>query len=812
MAKVRDAMRTHLGAPSAVIGLLVLAHTSVATASQTAVDSGAGAQRALVDRYCVSCHNPRNQANAGRLDLTAVDFSEPGQHVEIFEKVVAKLRAGLMPPPGRRRPDPADRSKLIAYLETELDRVAEAAPNPGRTEPFHRLNRAEYRNAVRDLLGLDLDLTSFLPSDDPSFGFDNIAGVLKISQSRLEQYLAVARKISRAAIGSSLPVPALYEYRVADTLNQYDRLEGLPFGTRGGLLARHYFPQDGEYELSIELLCRVGGECDGSVGFPDEHRLLLLVDGELVESFTLEPRRGNDRRPPAERIWRVRLPVEAGSHDIAATFEKLPSIHEIDSAYQRFLRPYYLNGVIGAPGQTTYQPFVDAVMVVGPFDATGPGHTPSRQRIFVCDPQPGQELSCAKTIIRTLARRAYRRPVTDEELEPLLGVYRGNGQRGFENGIEAALQALLVSPEFLYRVERDPSSLPPGTNYRITDLELASRLSFFLWSSIPDEPLLAAAERGELKNPAVLEQHARRMLEDPRADALIENFTGQWLLLRNLDAHRPDLPLFPNFDDSLRAAARRETELLFGTILRENRPVLELLTADYTFLNERLARHYGVPQIYGSEFRRVSMPDERRRGLLGHASILTVTSRPNRTSPVLRGKWILENILGTPPPDPPANVPPLEENDDSNVSRLGVRERMARHRANPVCAACHSMIDPPGFALENFDAVGKWRTRDDALKPIDASGALPDGTKFDGLDAFREALLKEPEVFATTVTRKLMIYGLGRGLEAYDMPEVRRVVRDARPGGLATSELVLGIIKSVPFQMRRTPGVSQVSQ
>ena len=811
MVQVRDAVRTHLGALSAVIGLLVLAHTSVATASQTAVDSGAAAQRALVDRYCVSCHNPGNQANAGRLDLTAVDFSEPGQHVQIFEKVVAKLRAGLMPPPGRRRPDPADRSKLIEYLETELDRVAEAAPNPGRTEPFHRLNRAEYRNAVRDLLGLDLDLTSLLPSDDPSFGFDNIAGVLKISQSRLEQYLAVARKISRAAIGGSLPVPALYEYRVAETLNQYDRLEGLPFGTRGGLLARHYFPQDGEYELSIELLCRVGGECDGSVGFPDEHRLLLLVDGELVESFTLEPRRGDDRRPPAERIWRVRLPVEAGSHDIAATFEKLPSIHEIDSAYQRFLRPYYLNGVIGGPEQTTYQPFVDAVMVVGPFDATGPGYTPSRQRIFVCDPQPGQELSCAKTIIRTLARRAYRRPVTDEELEPLLRVYRENGQRGFENGIEAALQTLLVSPEFLYRVERDPSGLPPGANYRITDLELASRLSFFLWSSIPDEPLLAAAERGELKNPAVLEQHARRMLEDPRADALVENFTGQWLLLRNLDAQRPDLPLFPNFDDSLRAAARRETELLFGANLRENRPVLELLTADYTFLNERLARHYGVPRIYGSEFRRVSMPDERRRGLLGHASILTVTSRPNRTSPVLRGKWILENVLGTPPPDPPANVPPLEENDDSNVSRLGVRERMARHRANPVCAACHSMIDPLGFALENFDAVGKWRTRDDALKPIDASGALPDGTKFDGLDVFREALLKEPEVFATTVTRKLMIYGLGRGLEAYDMPEVRRVVRDARPGGLATSELVLGIIKSVPFQMRRTPGVSQVS-
>ena len=795
-------MRTYLGAYGAVVGLLVLAWTGSLTA-QTSVDGDATAQRALVDRYCVSCHNPRNLANAGRLDLTGVDFSEPAQHVDVFEKVVTKMRAGLMPPAGQRRPDPADRSKLISYLETELDRIADAAPNPGRTEPFHRLNRAEYRNVVRDLLDLDLDLTAFLPSDDASYGFDNIAGVLRISASRLDQYLTAARKIGRAAIGSPVAAAAAYEYRVPETANQYVRIDGLPFGTRGGMLVHHHFAEDGEYELRIELLCRVGGECDGSVGFPDEHRLVVLINGAPVEIFTLEPRR--DNRPVTERTWRVRLPIKAGSHRIGAVFEKLPSIHEIDSAYERFDRPFYITGFIATPPQTIYQPFLDSITIVGPFDATGPGDTRSRRRIFVCEPRPGDEVSCAKTIVRTLARRAYRRDVTDKDIEPLMASYAAEAARGgFEPGIEAALRLLLVSPEFLYRIERDPPGTPPGATYAISDIELASRLSFFLWSSIPDEPLLAAAERGQLRAPHVLDQQVRRMLADPRSDALIRNFTGQWLLLRNLDAHRPDLALFPNFDDALRQAARRETELLFGTVLREQRPVIELLTADYTFVNERLARHYGIPRVYGSGSQRITIPDEHRRGILGHASILTVTSRPNRTSPVIRGRWILENVLGTPAPDPPADVPALPEEERGAKATLGtMRDRMIAHRKNPVCAGCHAILDPAGLALENFNAIGKWRDLDESGSRVDASGSMPDGSKFADLNSFQAVLLKDPDIFATTVTKKLMTYALGRGLEPYDMPAVRTVVRDARPHGTRLADLVAGIVRSVPFTARR---------
>ena len=769
----------------------------------------AAAHRAVLQRYCVPCHNERNQANAGRLALDSAELSIVGEHADVWEKVVAKLRAGLMPPARRPRPEPAERAALVEFVEAELDRHAAAALNPGRTEVFHRLNRAEYQNAVRDLLGLELDVTPLLPADDASYGFDNSAGVLKISQSRVEQYLTVARRISRAAIGSSLAAPEAYEYRVAETTQQYERVEGLPFGTRGGMLVRHHFPQDGEYEFQIDLLCRVGGECDGSVGFRDAHRLLVLVDGSPVTEFRLEPRL--ELRPEPERTWRIRVPVKAGPHAIGATFAKLSSIREVDSSYQRFLRPYYRNGVVGQPHQTIYQPFLDVVRIVGPFSGAGAGQTPTRQKIFTCSPQRNSEWeSCARTIMRTLARRAYRRPATEADVELLMAVYRqAADEGGFEDGVEAALQALLVSPHFLYRVERDPPGAAAGTNYRIADLELASRLSFFLWSSIPDDKLLEAAERGRLADPAVLDQHVRRMLGDRRADALVENFAGQWLLLRNLDAHRPDLPLFPNFDDSLRHAMQRETELFFGSVLREDRSVVELLTADYTFVNERLARHYGIPGIYGNAFRRVALADEHRRGLLGHASVLTVTSRPNRTSPVLRGKWILENVLGAPAPEPPPDVPALQENDASVQNRLGVRERLAKHRASPVCAGCHAMLDPPGFTLENFDAVGRWRTRDEASAPIDASGVLPDGTAFDGLSEFRATLVKDPELFATSVTRKLMTYALGRGLKPYDMPAIRRIVREAGPGGLELSALVSGIVQSVPFQMRRAAEVSQ---
>ena len=782
---------------------------SVAAQAQPTGGDAAAAHYAVLQRYCVPCHNERNKANAGGMALDSADLTRVGEHAELWEQVVVKLRAGLMPPARRPRPESAVRTALVGFLESELDRQAAEDPNPGRTEAFHRLNRAEYRNAVRDLLGLEIDVTPLLPADDASYGFDNIAGVLRISQSRVEQYLTVARRISRAAIGISRAGPQVREFRVAETTRQYDRAEGLPFGTRGGMLVRHHFPQDGEYEFEIDLLCRIGGECDGSVGFADEHRLLVLVDSRTVAEFRLEPRM--ELRPPEERVWRARVPLAAGAHDIGVTFAKLPSIREIDSAYQRFLRPYFLNGVIGHAHETIYQPFLDAFRIVGPFAAAGPGETPTRQRIFSCHPrQSADGESCARTIMRTLARRAYRRPVTRDDMALLMAVYdQDAAEGGFEAGIEAALQALLVSPDFLYRVAHDPPGLPAGASYRIPALELASRLSFFLWSSIPDDALLESAERGELNDPTELDRQVRRMLADPRAAALVENFAGQWLLLRNLAAHRPDLPLFPNFDDSLRQAMRRETELFFGSVLREDRGVAELLTADYTFVNERLARHYGIPRVYGNAFRRVQLADENRRGLLGHASILTVTSRPNRTSPVLRGKWILENVLGAPPPEPPPDVPALDENDASMQNRLGVRERLARHRENAVCAGCHAMIDPPGFALENFDAVGQWRERDEAAAPIDASGALPDGTKFDGIGELRATLVQNPDAFATTVTRKLMTYALGRGIEPYDMPAIRGVVREARPGGFKLSALVAGIVRSVPFQMRRTAGVSQ---
>ncbi len=781
------------------------------SATRPVVPAPGPTHRAMLDTYCVTCHNERNKGNAGRLALDSVDITAVAEHPEIWEKVIAKLRAGLMPPSGRPRPEAAQVAAFIGSLEGTLDQQGRANPNPGRTDAFHRLNRAEYRNAVRDLLSLELDVTAMLPADDASYGFDNIAGVLKISQSRLEQYLATARRVSRAAIGSPLPVPAMVEFRMPETTNQYLRADGLPFGTRGGMRIRHEFPREGEYEFRIELLCRLGGECDGSTGFMDTHHLEVLVDGERVKSFPLEPRK--DPRPAGERTWKVRMPLRAGPHDIGVTFAKLPGIKEIDSAYDRFQRPYFLNGVIGQPHNTIYQPFLDMVTIVGPLgDTSTAGKTPSRARVFSCYPRTkAEEPVCAATILGRLARHAYRRPVTAEDTAPLVAVFKaGAAQGGFETGVEAALQRLLVSPEFLFRVERDPSGAAPNATYAISGLELASRLSFFLWSSIPDQTLIQLGATGQLRQPLVLEQQVRRMLKDPKSSALVDNFAGQWLMLRNLQAQRPDLPLFPNFDDSLREAARRETELLFNSILREEKSVIELLTADYTFVNERLARHYGIPKIYGAEFRKVSLPDSHRRGLLGHASILTVTSRPNRTSPVLRGKWILENILGTPAPDPPANVPPLQEEQDGNHGTVPtVRERIAKHRANPVCAGCHSMLDPPGFALENFDAVGQWRTRDESFTPIDASGSLPDGSKFDGLDTFRTMLLRNPDIFASTVTRKLMTYALGRGVDPADMPAIRRIVADARPQNLKLSALVVGVVRSVPFQMRRTAGAEK---
>ena len=770
-----------------------------------AAQASAASARALLDRYCVTCHNDAQRRRGSiPISLQTVDMADVGANASVWENVVRKLRAGMMPPAGRPRPDRTAHDGLVSWLEAELDRAAAAHPNPGRTETFHRLNRTEYRNVIRDLLALDVDVAALLPADDASYGFDNIAGVLRLNESLMERYLAAAARISRAAVGRPLPAPTAREFRVSEERRQYGRVEGLPFGTRGGTLITYNFPQEGEYVIDVDLLCRIAGECDGSAGFADRHELEVTLDGERVALFTLEPHEGIDVEPQA---LQVRVAVEAGPREVGVAFLKLPSAVEVESLRQRFFRPYYLNGNSMQQRWSIYQPFVDRVTISGPFNPGTVGETPSRARIFTCTPAGGvDETACAREILAALARRAFRRPVGPDDIERLMAFFEaGRGEGSFDTGIETALGRILTSPEFLFRIEVDPSDAAPDTGYRISDLELASRLSFFLWSSIPDDALLDAAGRGALRNPALLERQVRRMLADPRSRALVDNFAGQWLQLRNLDAVFPAVPLFPDFDDSLRQAFRRETELFVESILREDRGALELLTADYTFLNERLALHYGIAGVRGSHFRRVSLRDTGRRGLLGHGSILTVTSRPNRTSPVLRGKWILENILGTPPPAPPPNVPPLPGDEGGAAARAQtMRERMAAHRENPVCAGCHAMIDPPGFALENFDAVGRWREVDTSFAPLDASGELPDGSGFAGLEEFRALLLARPEQFVTTITEKLLTYALGRGLEPYDMPGVRRIVRAAAAEEFRLSALVEGIIHHEAFLMRRT--------
>ena len=772
----------------------------------SSLPAAASPQRAMLDRYCVTCHSDIQEKLPS---LQTVDTSNVAADAEIFEKVVRKLRAGLMPPAGRPRPDRSTLDSFTSWLETNLDRAAAARLNPGRTEPLHRLNRAEYQNVVRDLVALEVDVTSLLPSDDASYGFDNMASVLQVNQSLMESYLSAARVISRAAIGSAVPTPTAEEFPVPVDFPQDQHVAGLPFGTRGGTLIRHNFPLDAQYVIKVDLACGppVGdplGKCDAGAGFADLHQLEITVDGERVELFTLEPR--NEIK--ADAVWQVRIPVKAGPREIGVAFLKLPSVDEVDGLRPRFMKPYYQNNNGLSRLQAIYQPAVAGVTITGPIDGTGATDTPSRHRIFVCRPtNAAQETGCAKTIVSTLARRAYRRPVTDADLQGLFTFYNaGRSEGGFEAGIERALRALLVSPEFLFRAESDPAGIAPNTNYRLSDLELASRLSFFLWSSIPDDELLDVAQRGRLKEPAVFERQVRRMVADPRSEALVSNFLGQWLQLRNLERKRPAEALFPNFDGSLRQAFRRETELLFQDLLRQDRPILELLTANYTFVNERLALHYGIPNVRGSHFRRVTFgADNQRRGLLGHGSVLLVTSHAIRTSPVLRGKWILQNILGVQPPAPPAVVPPFNEAQGGAKTGLSVRDRMIEHRRNPVCAACHAMIDPAGFALENFDAVGRWRTHDEFYNPIEPSGALPDGTEFDGLTQFREALVSRPERFVTTITERLLTYALGRGLEYYDAPAVRRIMREAAGENYRLSALILGIAKSPPFQMRRSP-------
>ena len=777
---------------------LIAAAAAVPAAGEQAPSAQVDGQ-ALVDRYCVTCHNDRLET--GGFSFETLDVAAVAAHPEAWEKVVRKLRAGAMPPRPRPRPDQETYDGFRAWLEGELDAAAAANPNPGRTETFHRLSRTEYRNAVRDLLALDVDVQELLPADDTSYGFDNIAGVLGVSPTLMERYLSAGRKISRLAVASPVPSPTAETFRIASDLGQDRRMEGLPFGTRGGTVINYNFPEDAEYIFEILP--------DGPLRI-EPHDLEITIDGERIALLTVgkapDPDDPRGLYTPEIETLDVRAPVTAGPHEVGIAFLRKTSA-EPEGIRKLYLRPFTGEG---SGGDSRYQPYVESVTIAGPYESSGARPvegTPSRERIFTCRPARGEaaeETACAREILSAVARRAYRRPVDEDDVARLLTFYdRGRAAGSFDTGIEMALRRLLVSPEFLFRVERDPEGVAAGESYRVSDLELASRLSFFLWSSIPDGELLDVAERRELSVPEVFEAQVQRMLADPRSEALVGNFAGQWLTLRNAAAVQPDEDAFPDFGEGLRRAFRRETELLFGSVLREDRSTLDLLAADYTFVNERLARHYGIPNVRGSHFRRVALDDEARGGLLGHGSILTVTSYANRTSPVNRGKWVLENILGTPPPPPPPDVPDLETAEGGQA--LSMREAMEQHRANPVCASCHRLMDPLGLSLENFDAIGRWRDRSETRGAIDGTGELPDGTPFDGPSGLKAALLRHPDRFVTTVTEKLLTYALGRGIEYYDAPAVRAIVRAAAGDGYRLSSLVKGVVRSAPFQMRRSP-------
>jgi hypothetical protein len=760
-------------------------------------------QRALLDRYCLTCHTQKaKERGAVPIALDALDLSNVPADAETWEKVVRKVRSGLMPPPGAPRPDQAGTEDLISWLETQLDRAAAAHPNPGRPL-LQRLNRTEYANAVRDLLALDVDTTSLLPADDSAYGFDNNSDALGLSPSLQERYLSAAMKIGALAVGDPHVSPGSETYRIRQDLSQDQHIEGMPLGTTGGTLVHHNFPLDGQYIFQARLYRT---NLNIVRGLESTHDVEFTVDGQRVLSASIGGKedlealfqKPTDTGDAVEARLRIRVPVKAGPHVVTAAFIQEPQIAR-PGRLQRYLRSSVDNF------DWSGQPHIQTLSITGPFDATGSGDTPSRRRIFVCHPaNAAAEGPCAKQIVSTLAHRAYRQPVTDADIRRVMSFFEeGRRSGGFEAGIEAALQRILASPQFLFRVERDPAAGTAHGAHYISDMELASRLSFFLWSSIPDDALLKAASEGKLKQPATLEREVRRMLADVKSESLVENFAGQWLQLRNVRNVLPNSDLFPDFDDNLRQSFRHETELFFDSILREDRNVLDLMNADYSFINERLARHYGIPDIYGSRFRRVTITDSARRGLLGQGSILALTSHAERTSPVLRGKWILENILGMPVPPPPPDVPPLKEHTEGEKPRT-MRDQMAEHRVNPTCASCHKVMDPIGFALENFDAVGAWRTRE-AGEPIDASGELADGTHVDGVAQLRQALVEQPELFVSTMTGKMLTYALGRGIDYRDMPAVRTIVRDASRNNYRFSAIIMGIVRSVPFQMRMEP-------
>ena len=768
----------------------------------------ASAPRALLDRYCVACHNDRSR-EAG-LTLQSIDAEHAGRvpgEVEVWEKVVRKLRARAMPPPGRPRPDAGAYDAAAAALEAALDRAAADHPNPGRP-PIHRLNRAEYRNAIRDLLALDVDERALLPPDESGYGFDNIADVLAISPVLLDRYMAAAGKISRLALGDPAIRSAIETYTVPYTLWQEGRMsEDLPFGSRGGLAVRHHFPLDGEYVIRLRLQRAYGNHIRG-LQAPNDIELRLdrarigrfTVGGEGVRAPWNAVSRPTLYEQTADEGLEVRLDVSAGTRLVSAAFIDRAAVAE------GVLEPRPAVSSLAYSRDRNAAMALDSIEIRGPYGGSTPADTPSRRRVFSCYPATAaDEAGCAAEIVSTLARRAFRRPVGEADTAPLRALYEeGRREGGFERGVQLVVRGLLIDPEFLFRIERDPDGMPPGTAYPVSDLELASRLSFFLWSSLPDDELLDVAAAGRLREPGVLPAQIGRMLADQRSDAFIDNFFGQWLLLRNLRTAAPDPDAFPDFDENLREALQQETALFVASQVRDDRSVLDLLRADYTFLNERLARHYGVANVYGNHFRRVNVAGRRRGGLLGQGSVLTATSYPNRTSPTKRGLWVLESLLGSAPPPPPAEVPGLPDADHPRQDRrLSMRERMEIHRISPVCASCHVLMDPLGFALENYDGIGAWRTTEDGA-PIDVASRLPDGSRFAGPHGLRDILLGAEERFVETVAEKLLTYALGRGIEHYDAPAVRGVARGAADNDYRWTSMVLGVVESTPFQMRRS--------
>jgi hypothetical protein len=785
-------MKTMKSMPAALVALALFA-----AGCEPSQEKLVAEHTRTIERYCLDCHNETDR-EAG-LVLEGIDLADVHVNAEVMEKMLLKLEGNLMPPPGGPRPDPDEVESLAQDFKTWLAVEADAHPLLGRLSA-HRLNRTEYGNAVRDLLGLEIDAAEFLPADDEAYGFDNMADVLRVSPSLLEQYLSASRKLAALAVGDPETPIVNSVYRAPPDLGQYQHIPGLPLGTRGGLVIDHYFPLDAEYDFAVFLTRNIVGYMTG-LEWP--HELEISIDGERVfiapvggpEDNLMSDQNFSLAADTIDARLRTRVFVNAGQHEVAVAFLRRNSaqtqeplkLHTRDQDLQN------MNGV----------PMVDYVTLIGPISPSGAGETRSRTVIFSCHPQTAaDELPCAEEILSRLGRRAYRKRLSEAELGELLDLYElGRDGATFERGVQTAIRGLLATSKFLFRSNEDPAGLGPGDIYPLDDLALASRLSFFIWSSIPDDELLELALLGKLSEPGVYAAQVERMLADPKSEALVDNFAGQWLFLRNLRSARPDVATFPDFDENLRRAMRSETELLFRNIVQEDRSVVDLIDADYTFLNERLAKHYGIPGIYGSHFRRVDGVAEERRGLLGQGSILTITSLPNRTSPVLRGKWVMENIFGTPPPAPPANVPALEENEPGHAER-SVRARLAKHRNNPVCASCHNILDPLGLALENFDAVGQWRVREPG-GVVDATGGLADGTPVTGVVELREAIMRHPDRFVTVVTEKLMTYALGRGLEYFDMPTVRDIVAQAADENYAFSALVMGIATSDPFRMKQ---------